>query len=70
MFAAHSTVMPQLHQRTSATDLPLDFTEFLSARLGLERAATLSLLGEYLLGLETAKRTTRGVPKPRSADSA
>jgi hypothetical protein len=38
-----------------ASELPLDFTQFLSERLSLEPPATLAMLGTFLLNFEPAR---------------
>jgi hypothetical protein len=42
-----------------ATELPLDFTQFLSERLSLEPPATLAMLGTFLLNFEPTR------PRPK-----
>jgi hypothetical protein len=38
-----------------ASELPLDFTQFLSERLSLEPPATLAMLGTFLLNFEPTR---------------
>src|SRR5262245_1483700 len=51
--------MSDTHQAIGQADIPLDFTQFLSHRLGLETSATLSVLGSYLLSFEPQRRYPR-----------
>jgi hypothetical protein len=44
----------------SEQDLPLDFTRFLSGRLGMEPGGTLALLGDFLLEFEPSGRHHSG----------
>lgn len=41
-------------------ELPLDFTRFLSGRLGMEPDGILAVLGEFLLGFEPSARPPAG----------
>lgn len=46
--------MLETQEGTTASELPLDFTQFLSSRLGTDAGNTLSLLGTFLLEFEPA----------------
>jgi hypothetical protein len=37
-------------------ELPLDFTQFLSGRLGVETSRTLAMLGSFLVEFEPSRR--------------
>jgi len=50
----------------STSELPLDFTQFLSERLSLEPPATLAVLGTFLLSFEPTG-TSRLNPSPSAA---
>ena len=43
-------------------ELPLDFTRFLSGRLGMEPDGTLALLGTFLIEFEPTARPPVGAP--------
>lgn len=51
--------MSEKHEGEALGELPLDFTQFLSSRLGMEASAALSILGSYLLNFEPAGRYPR-----------
>lgn len=40
------------HTQGELSELPMDFTQFLSTRLGMETSTALSLLGAFLLTFE------------------
>jgi hypothetical protein len=40
-------------------ELPLDFTQFLSRRLGVETSRTLAMLGSFLVEFEPSRRHER-----------
>ena len=40
-------------------ELPLDFTQFLSGRLGVETSRTLAMLGSFLVEFESSRRHAR-----------
>jgi hypothetical protein len=40
-------------------ELPLDFTQFLSGRLGVETSRTLAMLGSFLVEFESSRRRGR-----------
>jgi hypothetical protein len=66
---AITQVMSEMQQRGSVEDTPLDFTEFLSRRLGMETGTTLSMLGAFLLTFEpqgpgSAPSAARALPPP------
>lgn len=42
------------HTQAELSELPTDFTQFLSTRLGMETSTALSLLGSFLLTFEPA----------------
>ena len=59
-------LMPETHRGEPSDDLPLDFTGFLSHRLGVERDLALSVLGAFLLEFEPSHRPP-GTPSHRAA---
>lgn len=64
--------MSETHESTTVCELPLDFTQFLSARLGTERGEALSVLGAFLLTFEPSTRRVGGAssrPSPHPAFS-
>lgn len=48
--------MSETHESTTVCELPLDFTQFLSARLGTDTGEALSALGSFLLAFEPSAR--------------
>jgi len=44
--------MSEMQQGGSVDEMPLDFTEYLSRRLGMETGPVLSVLGAFLLTFE------------------
>ena len=48
--------MSEMHEGERVGELPLDFTQFLSNRLGTETGHTLSMLGAFLLSFEPSGR--------------
>lgn len=48
--------MSETHEGTTVGELPLDFTQFLSARLGTDSGEALSALGTFLLTFEPSER--------------
>jgi hypothetical protein len=56
MVDATQQTMLEQHESAVPQDLPLDFTQFLSERMGIEPATTLSLLGSCLLSFEPSGR--------------
>lgn len=48
--------MSERQEGESFGDLPLDFTRYLSGRLGVEEPVTLSVLGSFLLSFEPTSR--------------
>jgi hypothetical protein len=61
--------MSEMQQGGSVEEMPLDFTEFLSRRLGTETGTTLSVLGAFLLTFEPqgpvpARAATRPLQQP------
>lgn len=54
----------------SEHELPLDFTQFLSGRLGVERDGTLAILGAFLLEFEPSARPPAGAPSIFAATSS
>jgi len=59
--------MSEKDEGETLTDLPLDFTQFLSGRLGLGTSATLSELGSYLLSFEPRGEYSSRVGAVRSS---
>jgi hypothetical protein len=53
--------MSEMHEGTTS-ELPLDFTQFLSSRLGTDAGNTLSLLGTFLLEFEPAGPRASSAP--------
>lgn len=62
--------MSEKDEGETFTDLPLDFTQFLSGRLGLDASATLSTLGSYLLSFEPRGEYSSRVAVNRSSPPA
>lgn len=62
--------MLEQHESTVPEDLPLDFTQFLSERMGIEPATTLSLLGSCLLSFEPTGSYARLGPACTLASNA
>jgi hypothetical protein len=61
--------MSEMHDNGSIEEVPLDFTEFLSRRLGMETGTALSVLGSFLvtfepLGRGAARATARPLQQP------
>ncbi|RYZ08364.1 MAG: hypothetical protein EOO73_07895 [Myxococcales bacterium] len=64
--------MSETHESTTVCELPLDFTQFLSARLGTELGEALSVLGSFLLTFEPSERRAGSAllrPSPHPAVS-
>lgn len=56
--------MSEKHEGKTAGDLPLDFTQFLSGRLGTDAGAALSALGAFLVSFEPSGRRPSGLTLP------
>jgi hypothetical protein len=57
--------MSEMQQGGSVEEVPLDFTEFLSRRLGMEQGPALSVLGSFLLTFEpSGPAPTRAAARP------
>jgi hypothetical protein len=52
--------MSETTESTTVCELPLDFTQFLSARLGTDSGEALSALGAFLLAFEPSERRLDG----------
>jgi hypothetical protein len=52
--------MSETHESTTFGELPLDFTQFLSARRGMDSGEVLSALGAFLLTFEPSDRRAGG----------
>ena len=48
--------MSEMQHGSSVDEVPLDFTEFLSRRLGMETGTALSVLGSFLLTFQPLGR--------------
>jgi hypothetical protein len=57
--------MSEKHEGERVGELPLDFTQFLSRRLGMEAGHTLSVLGSFLLSFEPSGRHPSGATSSR-----
>jgi len=58
--------MSEKHVVSRSDEIPLDFTQYLSRRLGLETQTTLSMLGSFLLSFEpkTSGSASSGAQSP------
>lgn len=56
--------MSEKHEGKTVGELPLDFTQFLSGRLGTDTGATLSVLGAFLVSFEPSGRRPPGLALP------
>lgn len=52
--------MSETHEGTTVCELPLDFTQFLSARRGTDAGEALAELGSFLLTFESSGRRAGG----------
>jgi hypothetical protein len=65
MVDANPSIMSEMQEGNRVEEVPLDFGEFLSLRLGVETGKALSLLGAFLLTFEpVGAGLARGAAQP------
>ena len=56
--------MSEMEQGGSTDEVPLDFTEFLSRRLGMETGNALAVLGSFLITFEPLGQRIAAAARP------